>query len=246
MSKLIRLYEAVMAYGDGCEEDEAKALIMAGKVVVNQQRIDKPGHSIRSTDQVRIKKQNRFVSRGGEKLFHALEGFGVTGRLSEAHVLDAGASTGGFTDCCLQMGAASVVAVDVGTNQLAWKLRKDTRVRVKEQTDIRALESGEIGDLDFIVGDLSFIGLRQVLPAITNLCSLKTELILLVKPQFELDAVDVPEGGVVVAAEDRLRAVSGVLKQLQDLGFSLTDFADSAIAGKSGNVEVFVWARRAS
>ena len=244
ISHTMRLDEALVELGYCNSLSEAGAVIMAGKAVVNDQRMDKPGVKVGPKDEVRVKGSKEFVSRGGLKLHRAIEDFGVGARFAGAVVLDAGASTGGFTDCCLKLGAEKVFAVDVGTNQLDWSLRQHPKVHVREQTDIRSLGLADVGVLDFIVADLSFIGLAQVLPGLVALASPKTELILLVKPQFELPSAEVPKGGVVTSDDDRQKAVANILEILGQLGFSESSVADSRLAGRTGNVEIFVRAWR--
>src|SRR6478735_3134670 len=151
-----RLDERLVSLGLMGDLTEARALIMAGQVLVDEQRIDKPGHLVRDGQNLRLKDQKRFVSRGGEKLWGAVHDLGLAASLQGATVLDCGASTGGFTDCCLQLGAKKVYALDVGHNQLAWKLRTDPRVVVREQCDIRQVVGIIDETIDFVVADISF------------------------------------------------------------------------------------------
>jgi 23S rRNA (cytidine1920-2'-O)/16S rRNA (cytidine1409-2'-O)-methyltransferase len=185
----------------------------------------------------------RFVSRGGEKLDAALERFGVAVRGRRA--LDAGSSTGGFTDCLLQRGAATVVAVDVGRGQLHPRLRSDDRVVVRERTDIRALDLDEVGGpADLVVADLSFISLRLVLAAFARVTTDAADLVLMVKPQFEVGRAALPAGGVVRDPALRRDAVLGVAREAAALGFGVCGVAASPLPGPAGNVEYFLWLRR--
>lgn len=179
----------------------------------------------------------RFVSRAGAKLAGALEKFGIdpTG----AACLDVGSSTGGFTDCLLQAGATSVVAVDVGTNQLHERIRADDRVVVREQTDVRTLAPDQFDrPLDLIVGDLSFISLRLVLPTLAQLCAPTTGLILLVKPQFEAGRVEAARSrGVITDPAIWRRVIEEVAEAARSVGLELVDLGLSPVRGTSGNVE---------
>lgn len=186
----------------------------------------------------------RFVSRGGEKLDGALSAFGadVTG----LRALDAGASTGGFTDCLLQRGAREVVAVDVAYGQLAWSLRNDPRVRVVERTNVRALTLEQVGDpADVVVADLSFISLRTVAGALLGLTAREGELFLMVKPQFELPKGEVPHGGVVSDHDAWVRAMRVVADDYRARGSVLLDATPSPLTGPKGNREFFLRIGRA-
>jgi 23S rRNA (cytidine1920-2'-O)/16S rRNA (cytidine1409-2'-O)-methyltransferase len=186
----------------------------------------------------------RFVSRGGEKLDAALDRFGVdvTGR----RVLDAGASTGGFTDCVLQRGAAAVVAVDVGRGQLDWRLRQDPRVELHERTNLRGLTVDDIGGTacDLAVADLSFISLTLVAPALAALTTATAEFVLLVKPQFEAGRDRVGRGGIVRDAAVHRAVLDEVGAGLARAGLGVTDAMPSPIRGSAGNVELLVHARK--
>lgn len=185
----------------------------------------------------------RFVSRGGEKLEAALDRFGVdpTGRCC----LDVGASTGGFTDCLLQRGAARVVAVDVGYGQLAWALRQDPRVDVLERTNVRDLRPGVFPLApELVVCDVSFISLRLVLPAIVGVATSAAELVLLVKPQFEADHGDVGSGGVVRDPSVWRRVLGATMETCADLGLGVLAVAPSPLLGPAGNVEFLLYGRR--
>jgi len=187
----------------------------------------------------------RFVSRGGEKLDAALERFGVD--VHGARALDAGASTGGFTDCLLQRGAAVVVAVDVGRAQLDWSLRQDARVMLLERTNLRSLELPEIGDdpCSVAVADLSFISLTLVAPALARLTTPAAELVLLVKPQFEAGRERVSRGGIVRDPEVHRAVLDGVVEGLANAGIGVVAAMPSPLRGAAGNVEFLFHARKA-
>jgi 23S rRNA (cytidine1920-2'-O)/16S rRNA (cytidine1409-2'-O)-methyltransferase len=222
---------------------------MAGQVLVNDQKIDKPGTRVPDNSIIRLtkKKQGRFVSRGGDKLYGAICDFGITDRFEGAHVLDIGASTGGFTDCCLQLGSKSVIALDVGVAQLDWKLRSDERVICLERTDIRDFHSSEYPDLNVIVGDISFNSITRLAPFILRAAERPGVLwLLLIKPQFELPRDLVPSGGIV--KEESLielanKQVSDVLKQM---GVKELGICKSRVRGAKGNQECFILAEVAS
>lgn len=240
-----RLDQLMVDLGLVAELKEAVSLIMAGKVIVNDHRIDKPGTLIDRSSNVRLKMATRYASRGGDKLAGAVMDLAIEGIFKGKVVLDVGASTGGFTDYCLRTGAEHVVAVDVGTNQLAWELRTDPRVTVKEKTDIKDFNSGESPAIDIVVGDLSFIALERIAGSIIAAAGDKAEdFILLVKPQFELPVDFVPEGGVVVDDIDRGRALKSACEAFESLGLDLQGSADSRVSGASGNREIFVWFKR--
>lgn len=186
-----------------------------------------------------------YVSRGGHKLAGALTEFGATGLgVDGRRCLDAGASTGGFTDVLLRAGAAEVVAVDVGYGQLAWSLRGDARVLVHERTNVRQLTTEAIGGpVDMTVADLSFISLRLVLPALTRCTAAGGDLVLMVKPQFEVGRDRVGSGGVVRDPQVRAEAVLGVTASAAELGLGVAGVVASPLPGPRGNVEFFVWFR---
>ncbi len=183
-----------------------------------------------------------YASRGGHKLAGALDAFGYTPAGRRA--LDAGASTGGFTDVLLQRGAASVVAVDVGYGQLAWALQSDERVTVLDRTNVRALTLDQVGDpVDLVVADLSFISLGLVLPALLACATADADLMPMVKPQFEVGRERLPSGGVVRDPALRAEAVRGVAEQAAALGLGVRGVTASPLPGPSGNVEYFLWLR---
>jgi 23S rRNA (cytidine1920-2'-O)/16S rRNA (cytidine1409-2'-O)-methyltransferase len=223
--------------------EQARRLIMAGEVLVNEQVSDKPGRTIGRDSTIRVRTPLPYVSRGGQKLAAALQAFAiaVTGKVA----VDVGASTGGFTDCLLQHGASKVFAIDVGYGQLAWKLRSDERVVVMERTNIRhlnALEGGVLADLAVI--DASFISLALVLPPTLNLLTPRGEVIALIKPQFEAGQEDVGKGGVVRDAKVHQRVLQETLDHATTLGLTIAGLIASPLLGPAGNVEFLVWLRR--
>ncbi|MCX6128722.1 MAG: S4 domain-containing protein [Proteobacteria bacterium] len=194
-----RLDERLLSLGLALDLSDARALVMAGQVLVDEQRVDKPGFRLGSDQVVRLKEQKRFVSRGGDKLWGAIEDFNIRDLFVNATILDCGASTGGFSDCALQLGAKLVYALDIGFNQLAWKLRTDPRVVVMESQDIRLVYNIIDKNIGIVVADISFNSLESLLPSLCRAVPANgVHFLLLVKPQFELAAHEVPDGGVVV------------------------------------------------
>ncbi len=221
----------------------AQRMIEAGRVKVNGQIIDRPGHPIDSEALVEILGYEPYVSRGGEKLEAALEQFRVD---PKGHVcLDVGASTGGFTDCLLQHGAAKVFAIDVGHDQLHPKLRSDPRVVVREGLNARYLEPKDIGEpIDLIVADVSFISLKLILPPLVEILARGGELVLLVKPQFEVGKDALPPTGVVRDAALQARALNDVSRFIEaETPWHVVEDMISPIEGEKGNVEFFIHAR---
>ena len=218
---------------------QAQALVMAGAVVAGESRVEKPGQLLAPDVPLRIKEgaaPQRYVSRGALKLEKALDALPVDP--AGLVCADLGASTGGFTDLLLQRGAVRVHAVDVGYGQLHPKLRGDPRVVVHERVNARLLEAGGLGeDVDLVVGDLSFISLRLVLPAVKALLRPGGRAILLVKPQFEVGKGEVGKGGVVREDGKRMAALRGVEAAARELGFDVLGHAESPIAGPAGNRE---------
>jgi 23S rRNA (cytidine1920-2'-O)/16S rRNA (cytidine1409-2'-O)-methyltransferase len=218
---------------------KAQALVMAGAVVVGEARVDKPGTLVDPTAPIRLKEDaapSRYVSRGALKLEGALAVFPVDPRGKTC--ADLGASTGGFTDLLLQRGAAKVFAVDVGYGQLHAKLRGDPRVVVRERENARELTAAALGgQVDLVTGDLSFISLRLILPAVKAILRPGGSAILLVKPQFEVGKGEVGKGGVVRDDGKRRAALEAVKDAARALGFEVTGEAESPIAGPAGNRE---------
>ncbi len=239
-SKKLRLDELLVTRGLAPTRAQAKALIMTGRVLRGTERLDKPGKEFPADLELTVERPPRFVSRGGEKLAAALEKFSLD--LRGAHVLDVGASTGGFTDCALQAGAADVVCVDVGRAQLHARLRNDPRVTNLEKINARFLTAADLprSEFDAAVMDLSFISLKSVLPAVWPLLRLGGVLIALVKPQFEAGKSEVDKGrGVIRDAAVQEATLQGVLDfALGNLpAASLIGTMDSPITGADGNRE---------
>ena len=217
----------------------ARARILAGDVLLGEQVLDKPGSWVAADAEIRLRARSPFVSRGGEKLAGALDALGLDpGGLRCA---DVGASTGGFTDCLLQRGARSVLALDVGYGQLALALREDPRVSVVERTNVRHYARPESEPpYDLVTADLAFISLRLVLPRLVELARPGGRLLLLVKPQFELGRDQVGRGGVVREPEKRARAVSLVRAAAEERGLRALGEAESSLPGPKGNREIFL------
>jgi 23S rRNA (cytidine1920-2'-O)/16S rRNA (cytidine1409-2'-O)-methyltransferase len=223
----------------------AQALILGGRVYVGETRIDKAGALLAADADISVRGEDHpYVSRGGVKLAGALDAFGVDPRAKRC--LDLGASTGGFTDCLLQRGAALVVAVDVGYGQLAHSLRTDPRVVVLERTNARTLEPDRIGGAcDLVVVDASFIGLGKLVDAIARLTRPGGELVALVKPQFEVGREEASKTrGVVRDPEVRRKAIAAAVEDVRTAGFEILGTADCVIEGPKGNLEAFVHALR--
>lgn len=226
--------------------EAARREIEAGRVLVDGSFADKPARQVDGAQSVSLTgPPPPFVGRGGHKLDAALDAFELDP--AGLRCLDAGSSTGGFTDCLLQRGAASVLAVDVGTNQLHEKLRSDPRVQARERTDIRSIGPADLdgGSVDLVVGDLSFISLRLVLAGLASLVSEDGSLVLLVKPQFEAGKQEASKGrGVIADPEIWRRVLLEVLGWADAAGTGLAGLIPSPITGASGNVEFVTWLRR--
>ena len=249
-----RIDQLLVARGLAESREKAQALILAGHVLINGQKAAKPGHSVPADASVEILERMPYASRGGYKLAAALDRFHID--LTGKKCLDVGASTGGFTDCLLQRGAAKVWAIDVGHGQLDWKLRNDPRVIVREGTNARYLKPEEFPDrFDLATCDASFISTTLLIPAIVPLLAPRGEMILLVKPQFEVERGQVGKGGIVrepelhQAACDRIRAAvehAGLHVTIDlhgTIGFHVT-IIDSPILGAEGNREFLLYASR--
>jgi len=219
---------------------KAQAMVMAGVVLVDEQRVEKPSQQIDPNSVIRIKggddPTSRYVGRGGLKLEAALREFQI--EVAGLTCLDVGASTGGFTDCLLQHGAKNVVALDVGHNQIDWRLRNDPRVEVRESVNARYLKPEEFETkFDLAVMDVSFISATKVLPAIIPLLREGGAMVTLIKPQFEVGRGEVGGGGVVRDAAKRARVVEEVNAAARALGLSPVNVIESPIAGAEGNIE---------
>ncbi len=232
----LRLDELV-AERNGISRSQARALIIEGRVRVNGAPATKPGISVRDEAAIEVERPRPFVSRGGEKLDHALSEFGIDVRGMRA--LDIGASTGGFTDCLLQRGAKHVVAVDVGYGQLDWGLRNDPRVTVMERTNFRSLSGEAFGAelFDVIVVDASFISLRTILARATAFLVSHGRVVALVKPQFEAGRERLGRGGVVRDPEVHRTVLREIRDAMADLGLTATALTASPLLGPAGNRE---------
>jgi 23S rRNA (cytidine1920-2'-O)/16S rRNA (cytidine1409-2'-O)-methyltransferase len=242
-----RLDKLLVDRGLVASRERAQALILAGKVLVNDQKLEKAGVQVEADCEIRLLGEDlKYVSRGGLKLEGALENWkiDVIGKIC----LDVGASTGGFTDCLLQHGAARVIAVDTGYGQMDFKLRQDARVRLLEKTNARYLTRDALGEtVDFIAMDVSFISATLILPAVLSAAFPVSpeerhgrQMVVLVKPQFEAGREYVGKGGIVRDQAAQLAAVEKVRSALQDLGALQTDAIDSPIPGAEGNREFLV------
>ena len=240
-----RLDSALVERGLVSSRTIARSLVMEGKVRINGQVASKPAVQVAESDSLEVEAPPRFVSRGGEKLegaFAAFSGWDVSGRIC----LDVGSSTGGFTDCMLQHGAKRVMAVDVGTNQLAWKLRSDPRVWVRENFNARYMKGEDIPETPSrAVTDVSFISLKLILPPMVEVLEPGGEIISLIKPQFEAGRGAAP-GGVVSDPAVREQVVADISQfGRSELGLELLGLAESPIKGKDkGNVEYLAWWRK--
>ena len=238
----IRLDQLLLDRGLAASREKARALILAGQVRVDDQRADKPGHAIADNARVEVIERMPYVSRGGFKLAHALDHFTieVAGRVC----LDVGASTGGFTDVLLQRGAARVYALDVGHGQLDWKLRQNERVMVREGVNARYLKPEDFPEpFELAVCDVSFISATLIIPAIVPLLAPDGEMILLVKPQFEVGRADVGKGGIVRDPALHQTACDRVRSAVEFSGF-LARIIESPILGAEGNKEFLLYAAR--
>ncbi len=238
----VRLDTLLARRGLFASRARAAASVMAGEVRLGGrgERAAKPGQLVAEDVELAVDERPRFVSRGGVKLANALQATGVdpAGR----RCLDVGASTGGFTDCLLQAGAAHVVALDVAYGELDWSLRTDDRVTVIERTNARALAPEQLPYApDLVVADVSFISLTKVLPAVLACCAERFDALAMVKPQFEVGRALVGKGGVVRSADDRRAALVAVAESAREAGASVLGFASSGLPGPKGNRETFVW-----
>ena len=233
-----RLDLLLVELGLAPSRERAQSLILAGKVLLADEPATKAGQAVKDEDRARVRLREQdhgYVSRGALKLLAALDQFGVQPR---GVGLDIGASTGGFTQVLLERGAAEVYAIDVGQNQLDWKVRSDPRVHVHEKVNARNLEFSLIGrTVDLIVMDVSFISITKILPALLVFATPETDWITLIKPQFEVGRERVGKGGIVVNEDDRLSAVAAVTSAAESLGLRRLGLIDSPITGTDGNHE---------
>jgi 23S rRNA (cytidine1920-2'-O)/16S rRNA (cytidine1409-2'-O)-methyltransferase len=237
----IRVDQLLVERGLADSREKAQALILAGQVLVGGQKADKPGRSVAGDITLEVLARLPYVSRGGLKLAAALDHFAmdVTGMVC----VDVGSSTGGFTDCLLQRGAKSVCAIDVGKGQLDWKLRNDPRVEVRESVNARFLVPGDFTEpFDLAVCDASFISVTILIPAFCRLLTPRGEMVILVKPQFEVGKGEVGKGGIVRDPLQHRAACDKVRACVEALGFSAT-IIDSPILGAEGNREFLLYAK---
>jgi 23S rRNA (cytidine1920-2'-O)/16S rRNA (cytidine1409-2'-O)-methyltransferase len=239
----IRLDVALVERGLAASRERARALIMAGRVSVDGQVVSKAGANVTDGANVEVATPDHpYVSRGGVKLAHALDDFGVDP--SGKRALDVGASTGGFTDVLLQRGAASVIALDVGHGQLHWRLRNDPRVDVREGVNARALKPADVPHpVDLVTIDVSFISLAHILPALPPFLAAGADVVALVKPQFEAGRDEVGKHGIVTDPAVHDAVLTRVTSEARAAGFSRVAMAPSAITGATGNQEFFLHLR---
>ena len=234
-----RIDKLLIEFGFAESIGKAQALVMSGVVVVNDKRVEKPSEEFLSDAKIRLKGQtaaSKYVGRGGLKLEKALDEFAIC---PEKYIcLDIGSSTGGFTDCLLQNGAKKVYAVDVGTNQLAWKLRRDARVEVRENVNARYLTNDDFNEkFDLIVIDVSFISVTKILPALVSLLNDDGKIIALIKPQFEVKKGEVGKGGIVRDEKKHQRVIKEVNQAAKETGLQIVNIIESPILGAEGNKE---------
>lgn len=236
-----RLDVLLVKRGLASSREKAKAVIMAGEVFVDNQREDKAGQTFPVSARIEVRgKKMKYVSRGGYKLERAMETFPID--LQNTVCMDVGSSTGGFTDCMLQNGARYVYAIDVGTNQLAWKLRQDERVCSMEKTNIRYVTPEDIGEpVDFVSIDVAFISLTKVLAPVKALMKEKGQIVCLIKPQFEAGREKVGKKGVVREPEIHEEVIELVMNYALGLGFHILGIDHSPIRGPEGNIEYLLY-----
>ena len=246
MQKKTRLDVAVFEQGYAPSREKAKAIIMAGIVYVNNQKVDKAGFELKEGDVLDVRgKTLQYVSRGGLKLEKAMQEFPIT--LEGKVCMDVGASTGGFTDCMLQNGAVKVYSVDVGYGQLAWKLRTDERVVNLERTNFRYATREQIPDeIDFASVDVSFISLKHILPNLNTLLASDGQAVCLIKPQFEAGKEKVGKKGVVRDLNVHLEVVENVINLAVENGFSVMGLQFSPIKGPEGNIEYLIYLNKSA
>ncbi len=236
-----RLDLSLVKLGAAPSREQAKRLIMAGEVTVMGRRITQPGWLVKDTEQIVVRTPPKYVGRGGFKLEGALDHFGID--VQGMTALDAGASTGGFTDCLLQRGAVKVYAFDVGTNQLAWKLRSDPRVVSREKFNLRHMTAADVDTpVDLLVADLSFISLTLVLPAAVQAVRPGGQAVVLIKPQFELSREEVGKGGIVREPELHAKACARIEEFVKSFpGLEWRGLTESSLQGTDGNREFLGW-----
>ena len=235
-----RLDKLVLERGLATSIEKARALIMAGQVVVGDHTVDKAGQQVTIDVEIRLKGEALpYVSRGGLKLRRSLDEFCID--VAGLVAVDVGSSTGGFTDCLLQAGAAKVFAIDVGYSQLAWRLQQDPRVVSMERTNIRTVTPDQLGESPALaVIDASFISLSKVLPATVDLLKPGSRIIALIKPQFEVGRGEVGKGGIVRDPAAHEKVIEDVRRTAQDLGLTVSGLCQSPITGADGNREFLI------
>jgi len=237
----IRLDVMLTERGLAESREKAQALVLAGEVLINGVKAQKPGQSVQSDADLQVLRRPPYVSRGGQKLEAALDHFQI--KVSGRICLDVGASTGGFTDCLLQRAAARVHIVDVGSGQLDWKLRSDPRVVLHERLNARYLQHDDIGErVDLAVCDVSFISVTLILPALTPVLQPDAEMVILIKPQFEVGKDQIGKGGIVRDPELHRSACERVENVVRQMNYK-TDIIESPILGAEGNKEFLLYAR---
>jgi len=244
MAKKIRLDVALTEQGLAPSREKAKAVIMAGQVYVNNQKVDKPGTEIKPEDTVEVRGNTlKYVSRGGLKLEKAMQVFPIT--LDGKICMDVGASTGGFTDCMLQNGAVKVYSIDVGYGQLAWKLRCDERVVNLERTNFRYVTAEQVPDaIDFASVDVSFISLSHILPVLHTLLKADGQAVCLIKPQFEAGKEKVGKKGVVRDTAVHVEVVDRIIKLALENGYAVKGLDFSPVKGPEGNIEYLIYLQK--
>ena len=247
MTRRVRLDAELVRRQLARSRDHAADLIARGDVLVAGQRASKPATQVQTDQPITVREagDHRWVSRGAHKLLGALSAFEPDGlSVAGKRCLDAGASTGGFTEVLLSRGAREVLAVDVGYGQLAWSLQSDSRVRVFDRTNVRGLTDDTLGGpVDVVVSDLSFISLTVVLPALVDVCDQGGDMVLMVKPQFEVGRANLGKNGVVREPALHANALHAVCRRAYELGWGTRAFAPSPLPGPAGNVEYFCWLR---
>ena len=238
MPPRLRVDIVLVNLGIAQSREKARAMIMAGEVRANGITVTKPGMLVNSDASIVMKIKPRYVSRGGDKLAHALDVFRLV--VVNRICADVGASTGGFTHCLLQHGAAHVYAIDVGYGQLDYTLRQDNRVIVIERTNARYLDS-LAEKVNLVTIDASFISLKLLLPAVKKWLEPRADLIALIKPQFEAGKKDVGKGGVIRDSHIHIRVLKDILEFSQTLGFHIAGLTQSPLKGPAGNIEFLVW-----
>jgi 23S rRNA (cytidine1920-2'-O)/16S rRNA (cytidine1409-2'-O)-methyltransferase len=241
--KRSRIDTVLVERGLFSSRERARGAILAGEVRVSGQVVTKPGDAVAPDADIEVAEKRRFVSRGGDKLAGALDAFDVA--TEQRRAIDVGASTGGFTDCLLQRGVTSVVALDVGYGQLAWQLRNDPRVAVVERTNIRHVDPVELGaPFDIVVVDVSFISLRKILPHLEALMGPEADLVALVKPQFEVGKGRVGKKGVVRDPAAHAEVLQAACDSVRELSLIVRGITFSPITGPEGNIEFWLWVSR--